>query len=92
MQTVSLCENISSPSIGSEGRRPYFFEKTKTLIFMTKNKSKTRFFQTNMTPPPLWDARDFVPQFISTSARFPQEMIAAEFFISSGTGPLEKTS
>ena len=35
---------------------------TKPVIIMTDSKSVTRFFQTKMIPPPLWNACDFVLQ------------------------------
>ena len=38
---------------------------------MTDRKSVTRFFQTKMIPPPLWNACNFVSQFYFTIAHFP---------------------
>ena len=37
-----------------------FWGATKPVIIMTDSKSVTRFFQTKMIPPPLWNACDFV--------------------------------
>ena len=36
---------------------------TKPTIFLTDNKSVTRFFQTKAIPPALWNACDYVLQF-----------------------------
>ena len=40
-----------------------FWGATKPVIIMTDSKSVTRFFQTKMILPPLWNACDFVLQF-----------------------------
>ena len=45
-----------------------FWGATKPVIIMTDSKSVTRFFQTKMTPPHLWNACDFVLQFNFTIA------------------------
>ena len=45
-----------------------FWGATKPVIIMTDSKSVTRFFQTKMIPPPLWNACDFVLQFNLTIA------------------------
>ena len=39
------------------------WETTKPTIFLTDNKSVTRFFQTKAIPPSLWNACDYVMQF-----------------------------
>ena len=39
------------------------WEATKLTIFLTPNKSVTRFFQTKAIPPALWNACDYVLQF-----------------------------
>ena len=39
------------------------WEATKPTIFLTDNKSVTRFFQAKANPPALWKARDYVLQF-----------------------------
>ena len=39
------------------------WEATKPTIFLTDNKSVTRFFQTKAIPPALWNACDYVLQF-----------------------------
>ena len=49
---------------------------------MTDSKSVTRFFQTKMIPPPLWDACDFVLQFNFTIAHIPGKMNTAADFLS----------
>ena len=40
------------------------WEATKPTIVLTDNKSVTRFFQTKAIAPPLWNASDYVLQFI----------------------------
>ena len=44
---------------------------------MTDSKSVTRFFQTKLIPPPLWNACDFVLQFSFTIAQIPGKMNTA---------------
>ena len=59
-----------------------FCGATKTVIIMTDSKSVTRFFQTQMIPPPLWNACDFVLQFNFTIAYNPGKMnTAADFYL-----------
>ena len=55
---------------------------TKPVIIMTDSKSVTRFFQTKMIPPPLWNACDFVLQFDFTIAHIPGKMNTAADFSS----------
>ena len=55
---------------------------TNPVIIMTDSKSVTRFFQTKMIPPPLWNACDFVQQFIFTIAHIPGKMNTAADFLS----------
>ena len=59
-----------------------FWGATKPLIIMTDSKSVTRFFQTKMIPPPLWNACDSVLQFNFTIAHFPGKMNTAADFLS----------
>ena len=69
-----------------------FWGVTKPVIIMTDSKSVTRFFQTKMIPPPLWNACDFVLQINFTIAHIPGKMnIAAEFLSRLETDPNEKT-
>ena len=64
-----------------------FWGATKPVIILTDSKSVTRFFQTKMIPPPLWNACDFVQQFNFTIAHIPGKMnTAADFFISFRNG------
>ena len=44
------------------------WEAAKPTIVLTDNKSVTRFFQTKAIPPALWNACDYVLQFISKIA------------------------
>ena len=59
-----------------------FWGATKRVIIMTDSKSVTRFFQTKMIPPPLWNACDFVLQFNFTIAHIPGKMNTAADFLS----------
>ena len=64
-----------------------FWGATKPVIIMNGSKSVTRFFQTKMIPPPLWNACIFVLQFNFTDAHIPGKMnTAAHFFISFRNG------
>ena len=55
---------------------------TKPVIIMTDSKSVTRFFQTKMIPPPLWNACDFVLQFNFIIAHILGKMNTAADFLS----------
>ena len=59
-----------------------FWGATKPVIIMTDSKSVTRFFQTKMIPPPLWNASDFVLQFNFTIAHIPGKVNTAADFLS----------
>ena len=59
-----------------------FLGAIKPVIIMTDSKSVTRFFQTKMIPPPLWNACDFVLQFNFTIAHIPGKMNTAADFLS----------
>ena len=59
-----------------------FWGATKPVIIMTDSKSVTRFFQTKMIPPPLWNACDFVLQFNFTIAHIPGKINTAADFLS----------
>ena len=60
-----------------------FWGATKPVIITTDSKSVTRFFRTEMIPPSLWNACDFVQKFNFTIAHIPRKMnTAADFFIS----------
>ena len=54
-----------------------FWCATKPVIIMTDSKSVTRFFQTKMIPPPLWNACYFVLQFDFTIKHIPGKMNTA---------------
>ena len=45
-----------------------FWGTPKSVIILTDNKSVTRFFQTKIIPPTLWNACDYVMQFNFTIA------------------------
>ena len=65
-----------------------FWGATKPVIMMTDSNLVTRFFQTKMIPPPLWNAWDFVLQFNFTIEYTSGEMnTAADIFISFRNGP-----
>ena len=57
------------------------WEATKPTIFLTDNNSVTRFFQTKAIPPSLWNACDYVLQFIFKIAHIAGSVnTAADFF------------
>ena len=59
-----------------------FWGATKPVIIMTDRKSVTRFFQTKMIPPPLWNVCDFVLQFNFFIAHIPGKLNTAADFLS----------
>ena len=59
-----------------------FWGASKPVIIMTDSKSVTRFFQTKLIPPLLWNACDFVLQFNFTIAHIPGKMNTAADFLS----------
>ena len=59
-----------------------FWGATKQVIIMTESKSVTRFFQTKMIPPPLWNACEFVLQYNFTIAHIPGKVNTAADFLS----------
>ena len=59
-----------------------FCGATEPVIIMTDSKSVTRFFQTKMIPPPLWNACNFVLHFNFTIAFIPGKMNTAADFSS----------
>ena len=64
---------------------------SKPTIVLTDNKSVTRFFQTKMIPPSLWNACDFVLQFHFKIAHVPGRMnTAADFLSRLDISPKEK--
>ena len=64
---------------------------TRPVVIMTDSKSVTRFFQTKMIPPPLWNSCDFVLQFNFTIAHIPgRTNIAADFLSHLQMDPNEK--
>ena len=64
---------------------------SKPTIVLTDNKSVTRFFQTKMIPPSLWNACDFVLQFHFKIAHVPGRMnTAADFLSRLDINPKEK--
>ena len=48
-----------------------FWGAPKPVIILTDNKTVTRFFQTKIIPPPLWNACDYVIQFNFVKAHIP---------------------
>ena len=61
------------------------------MIILTDNKSVTRFFQTKIIPPPLWNACDFVIQFNFTIAHIPgKNNTAADYLSRMEMDPTEK--
>ena len=68
-----------------------FWGTPKPVIILTDNKSVTRFFQTKIKPPPLWNACDFVIQFNFTIAHIPgKNNTAADYLSRMEMDPTEK--
>ena len=57
------------------------WEATKPTIVLTDNKSVTRFFQTKVIPPALWNACDYVLQFNFKLAHFAGSVNTAADFL-----------
>ena len=61
------------------------------MIILTDNKSVTRFFQTKIIPPTLWNACNYVIQFNFTIAHIPgKNNTAADYFSRFEVSPKEK--
>ena len=58
------------------------WEATKPTIVLTDNNSVTRFFQTKAIPPVLWNACDYVLQFIFKIAHIAGSVNTAADFVS----------
>ena len=58
------------------------WETSKLTIVLTDNKSVTRFFQTKVIPPSLWNACDYVLQFTFKIAHIAGSVNAAADFLS----------
>ena len=59
-----------------------FWGTPQPVIILTDNKSVTRFFQTKIIPPPLWNACDFVIQFNFIIAHIPGKNNTASDYLS----------
>ena len=59
-----------------------FWGTPKPVIILTDNKSVTRFFQTKIIPPTLWNACDYVMQFNFTIAHIPGKNNTAADYLS----------
>ena len=59
-----------------------FWGATKPVVIMTDSKPVTSFFQTKTISPTLWNACDFVLQFIFTIPHIPGKMNTAADFLS----------
>ena len=59
-----------------------FWATPKPIIILKDNKSVTRFFQTKIIPPPLWNACDFVIQFNFIIAHIPGKNNTAADYLS----------
>ena len=68
-----------------------FWGTQKPVIILTDNKSVTRFFQTKIIPPTLWNACDYVIQFNFTIAHIPgKNNTAADYLSRLEISPKEK--
>ena len=59
-----------------------FWGTSKPVIILTDNKSVTRFFQTKIIPPTLWNVCDYVIQFNFTIAHIPGKNNTAADYLS----------
>ena len=59
-----------------------FWGAPKPVIILTDNKAVTRFFQTKIIPPALWNACDYVIQFNFVIAHFPGAQNTAADYLS----------
>ena len=59
-----------------------FWGRPKPVNIITDNKSVSRFFQTKIKQPPLWNACDFVIQFNFAIAHIPGKNITAADYLS----------
>ena len=63
----------------------------KPVIILTDNKAVTRFFQTKIVPPALWNACDYVIQFNFVIAHIPgAQKTAADYFSRLEADPKDK--
>ena len=68
-----------------------FWGTPKPVIILTDSKSVTRFFQTKIIPPPLWNACDFVIHLNVTIALIPcKNNTAADYLSRMEKNPTEK--
>ena len=68
-----------------------FWSAPKPVIILTDNKAVTRFFQTKIIPPALWNACDYVIQFNFVIAHIPgAQNTAAEFLSRLEADPKDK--
>ena len=68
-----------------------FWGTPQPVIIFTNNKSVTRFFQTKIIPPPLWNACDFVIQFNFIIAHIPgKNNTGADYLSCMEMDPIEK--
>ena len=68
-----------------------FWGTPKPVIILTDNKSVTRFLQTKIIPPSLWNACDFVIHFNFTIAHIPgKNNTAADYLSRMELDPTEK--
>ena len=59
-----------------------FWSAPKPVIIFTNNKAVTRFFQTKIIPPALWNACDYVIQFNFVIAHIPGAQNTAADYLS----------
>ena len=68
-----------------------FWGTPTAVIILTDKKSVTRFFQTKIIPPTLWNACDYVIQLNFTIAHIPgKNNTAADYLLRLGFCPKEK--
>ena len=68
-----------------------FWGAPKPVIILTDNKAVTRFFQTKIIPPALWNACDYVIQFKFVIAHIPgAQNTASDYLFRLEAGPKDK--
>ena len=90
-QNVDICKGIPSHILRIQEFGHIFWGTPQPMIILTDNKSVTRFFQTKIIPPPLWNACDFVIQFNFVIAHIPgKNNTAADYLSRMEMDPTEK--
>ena len=82
IENVHLCKEFLAIFFAFKEFGHIFWGTPKPVIILTDNKSVTRFFQTKIIPPTLWNACDYVIQFNFTIAHIPGKNNTAADYLS----------